>query len=119
MNDSIALSTSETSNINPQTSNLSLLTSDLFANVRSRRGDCFQGVPGVHAPRLTIEDQMVDHLFRMSLDLNTILKDWPHENRAIKVRKILGLDGRQKLQLRIDLGVLQMELTGRPDGLRP
>src|SRR5713101_1618474 len=126
MNDSIALSTGETSNINPQTSNLSLLTSDLcllssvlFANGRSRRGDCFQGVPGVHARRLTIEDQMVDHLFRMSLDLNTILKDWPHENRAIKVRKILGLDGRQKLQLRIDLGVLQMELTGRPDGLRP
>jgi len=55
----------------------------------------------------------------MSLDLNTILKDWPHENRAIKVRKIMGLDGRQKLQLRIDLGVLQMELTGRPDGTRP
>src|SRR5204863_6093861 len=45
--------------------------------------------------------------------------DWPHENRAIKVRKVLGLDGREKLQLRIDLGVLQMELTGRPDGLRP
>jgi hypothetical protein len=71
------------------------------------------------APRLTIEEQMFDHLLRMSLDLNTILKDWPHENRAIKVRKILGLDGRQKLQLRIDLGVLQMELTGRPDGQRP
>src|SRR6184192_1375088 len=62
---------------------------------------------------------MFDHLLRMSLDLNTILKDWPHENRAIKVRKVLGLDGRQKLQLRIDLGVLQMELTGRPDGNRP
>src|SRR5690242_5389979 len=62
---------------------------------------------------------MFDHLFRMSLDLNTILKDWPHENRAIKVRKILGLDGRHKLQLRIDLGVLQMELSGRPDGQRP
>jgi hypothetical protein len=55
----------------------------------------------------------------MSFDLNTILKDWPHENRAIKVRKIVGLDGRQKLQLRIDLGVLQMEVTGRPDGVRP
>src|SRR5947209_3015907 len=56
---------------------------------------------------------------KMSLDLNTILKDWPHESGAIKVRKILGLDGREKLQLRIDLGVLQMEMTGRPDGLRP
>jgi hypothetical protein len=55
----------------------------------------------------------------MSLDLNTILKDWPHENGNIKVRKIAGLDGREKLQLRVDLGVLQMEITGRPDGRRP
>src|ERR671927_1583367 len=55
----------------------------------------------------------------MSLDLNTILKDWPHETGSIKVRKVAGLDGREKLQLRIDLGVLQMELNGRPDGTRP
>ena len=55
----------------------------------------------------------------MSLDLNTVLRDWPHESGKIKVRKIVGLDGREKLQLRIDLGVLQMELTGRPDGVRP
>ena len=55
----------------------------------------------------------------MSLDLNTLLKDWPHEPGAIKVRKVAGLDGREKLQLRIDLGVLQMEVTGRPDGARP
>lgn len=55
----------------------------------------------------------------MSLDLNTLLKDWPHEPGAIKVRKIVGLDGREKLQLRIDLGVLQMEMVGRPDGQRP
>jgi hypothetical protein len=55
----------------------------------------------------------------MSLDLTTILKDWPHENGNVKVRKIAGLDGREKLQLRVDLGVLQMEMTGRPDGQRP
>jgi hypothetical protein len=55
----------------------------------------------------------------MSLDLNTLLQDWPHESGSIKVRKILGLDGREKLQLRIDLGILQMEMTGRPDGERP
>jgi UvrB/uvrC motif len=57
--------------------------------------------------------------YRMSLDLDTILKDWPHEPGSIKLRKIVGLDGREKLQLRIDLGVLQMEMTGRPDGVRP
>ena len=39
----------------------------------------------------------------MSLDLNTLLNDWPHEIGSIKVRKIAGLDGREKLQLRIDL----------------
>ncbi len=55
----------------------------------------------------------------MSLDLNTILRDWPHENGNVKVRKISGLDGREKLQLRVDLGVLQMEMSGRPDGQRP
>src|SRR2546422_1227781 len=62
---------------------------------------------------------MLDVSFAMSLDLNSILKDWPHENGSIKVRKVAGLDGREKLQLRVDLGVLQMELTGRPDGRRP
>src|SRR5438132_10222431 len=59
-------------------------------------------------------------MFRtMSLDLNTILKDWPYESGTIKVSNITGLDGREKLQLRVDLGVLQMEMTGRPDGRRP
>src|SRR6266403_3881681 len=59
-------------------------------------------------------------MFRaMSLDLNTVLKDWPYESGTVKVRKITGLDGREKLQLRVDLGVLQMEITGRPDGRRP
>src|SRR5881394_729516 len=62
---------------------------------------------------------MFDVPSEMSLDLNTILKDWPHENGHVKVRKITGLDGREKLQLRVDLGVLQMEVTGRPDGQRP
>ena len=55
----------------------------------------------------------------MSLDLNSLLKDWPHESGAIKVRKIIGFDGHEKLQLRIDLGILQMEMAGRPDGQRP
>jgi len=62
---------------------------------------------------------MFDVQSAMSLDLNSILNDWPHENGNIKVRKIAGLDGREKLQLRVDLGVLQMEMTGRPDGQRP
>lgn len=55
----------------------------------------------------------------MSLDLNDLLRDWPHEPGQIKVRRILGTDGKEKIQLRIDLGVIQMETTGRPDGAHP
>jgi len=55
----------------------------------------------------------------MNLDLNNLLRDWPHEPGQIKVRKILGNDGREKLQLRIDLGLIQMDVAGRPDGQRP
>ena len=55
----------------------------------------------------------------MSLDLNDLLRDWPHEPGQIKVRKIMGSDGREKVQLRIDLGLIQMEVDGRPDGRRP
>lgn len=55
----------------------------------------------------------------MSLDLNDLLRDWPHEPGMIKVRKILGTDGKEKIQLRIDLGLIQMETSGRPDGQEP
>src|SRR5437879_11794164 len=62
---------------------------------------------------------MLDVSFAMSLDLNSILKDWPHESGSIKVRKVAGLEGREKGQPRADLGVLRMEWTRRPDGTRP
>jgi hypothetical protein len=55
----------------------------------------------------------------VSKDLASILADWQHEPDTIQVRIILGDDGREKIQMRVDLGVLQMELDGRPDGLRP
>lgn len=55
----------------------------------------------------------------MSLDLENLLRDWPHEPGQIKVRKILGDDGTEKLQMRLDLGLIQMNMTGRPDGRRP
>ncbi len=61
----------------------------------------------------------VSILGTMSLDLNELLRDWPHEPGMIKVRKVLGADGREKLQLRIDLGLIQMEVEGRPDGQEP
>lgn len=53
------------------------------------------------------------------LDLTTLLEAWSYEPGKIKVRKITGIGGRDKIQMRIDLGVLQMESKGRPDGKRP
>ena len=55
----------------------------------------------------------------MSLDISAILKDWPYEPGQLTARRIRGLDGREKIQLRLDLGLLQMEVAGRPDGARP
>lgn len=55
----------------------------------------------------------------MSLDLESLLRDWPHEPGQIKVRKIRGDNGDEKLQMRLDLGLIQMNLEGRPDGVRP
>lgn len=55
----------------------------------------------------------------MSFDLSDLLRDWPFEPGQLQVRKIVGSDGREKLQLRLDMGVLQMEMTGRPDGQEP
>lgn len=52
-------------------------------------------------------------------DIASILRSWPPEPGKINARVIAGEDGRQKLQVRIDLGILQMEMEGRPDGERP
>jgi hypothetical protein len=49
-------------------------------------------------------------------DLSRLLADWPFEPDGITVRVITGEDGREKIQLRVDLGLLQMEIDGRPDG---
>ncbi len=55
----------------------------------------------------------------MSQDLSKILKSWRFDPDEVTVRIIKGDDGREKVQLRVDLGVLQMEIEGRPDGARP
>ncbi len=55
----------------------------------------------------------------MSEDITEILQDWQYEPDDIQVRVVEGDDGRRKIQLRVDLGMLQMEIDGRPDGARP
>ncbi|MAY74537.1 MAG: hypothetical protein CMJ31_07510 [Phycisphaerae bacterium] len=55
----------------------------------------------------------------MSLDLTTLLQNWPYESGRLNVRMIRGDDGEPKIQVRLDLGILQMNMEGRPDGQTP
>lgn len=51
--------------------------------------------------------------------IDDILAHWPYEPNSLTVRVIAGRDGREVIQMRIDMGVLQLEMDGRPDGTRP
>ena len=53
------------------------------------------------------------------MDIGKLLNDWTFEPLSVTARMIMGEDGRHKIQMRIDLGLLQMEYEGRPDGLLP
>lgn len=55
----------------------------------------------------------------MSKDITSVLDGWEFEPDGLPVRIVAGDDGREKIQIRIDLGLMQLELTGRPDGTRP
>ncbi len=52
-------------------------------------------------------------------DIDFIFRQWPYQAGVISARLIRAHDGRELLQMRIEMGVLQMETTGRPDGERP
>ena len=55
----------------------------------------------------------------MDYDIDPLLEQWPHKPGEVTVRRITGRDGRPKIQMRLDLGLLQMEIEHRPDGRRP
>lgn len=54
----------------------------------------------------------------MTLDLRDLTADWNTQTGEICARMVVGRDGRELLQLRVDLGVMQMFTEGRPDGQR-
>jgi len=54
----------------------------------------------------------------VSKDIRSTLNDWEYDPDRVSVRIIRGDDGKDKIQLRLDLGLLQMEFDGRPDGQR-
>jgi hypothetical protein len=53
------------------------------------------------------------------LDIDSLLRTWAFVPGRPLVRRVASHDGRELLQMRVDMGLLQLELTGRPDGERP
>lgn len=50
-------------------------------------------------------------------DLTPWLREWPWRPGNLDVRAIQAPDGRSLIQVRLELGLIQMEADGRPDGL--
>jgi hypothetical protein len=55
----------------------------------------------------------------MKKDISSLLRDWPFKSGQINARMIEGEDGEPRLQVRLDMGIIQMFADGRPDGERP
>jgi hypothetical protein len=51
--------------------------------------------------------------------IDHILGKWPYDPTTVNVRICQGADGREVLQMRLDMGILQLEMEGRPDGDQP
>jgi hypothetical protein len=56
---------------------------------------------------------------RSNKHLDNLLKEWEFDPKIPSVRLVKGGDNRDVLQMRVDLGLLQMETQGRPDGRKP
>ncbi len=54
----------------------------------------------------------------MSEDISKILKNWKFDSKR-NVRMIVGDDGKERIQVRLPLGIEQCDVDGRPDGKRP
>lgn len=56
----------------------------------------------------------------MSNDISGMMGGWPFDPTSVTARLVdRESDGVPEVQLRLDLGILQMKLDGRPDGARP
>lgn len=55
----------------------------------------------------------------LNKDISSMLKGWEYDPSRVTARWIKGEDGKTKIQLRLDLGLFQMEVEGRPDGRMP
>jgi hypothetical protein len=54
-----------------------------------------------------------------SQDIDHVLREWAYQPGVISARLVRAHDGREVLQMRLEMGLLQMETAGRPDGQTP
>ena len=52
-------------------------------------------------------------------DLDRLLREWAYEPGEVSARLVRASDGREVLQMRVEMGILQLEVENRPDGQRP
>lgn len=55
----------------------------------------------------------------MSRDFDALLRDWEFKPGMVQARLVRTRSGREVIQVRVDLGMLQIETEGRPDGQTP
>ena len=55
----------------------------------------------------------------MRQDIDGALRGWHYKSETVQARLIRAKDGREILQMRVELGVMQLEVADRPDGSRP
>ena len=56
---------------------------------------------------------------RHPLNIDRILRQWPYKAGEVNTRLVPAAGDREVIQMRIEMGLLQMEIEGRPDGQRP
>jgi hypothetical protein len=56
---------------------------------------------------------------KRDLHLDRLLKQWKFDPHTLSVRIVKGKDDRDVIQMRVDMGMLQLETTDRPDGEKP
>ncbi len=55
----------------------------------------------------------------MRQDIDNAVRGWDFQPGVVQARLVRAGDGRQVIQMRIDLGLLQIETAARPDGAQP
>lgn len=55
----------------------------------------------------------------MNQDIDFVLEGWDYKPGMVQARLVQARGGRQVIQMRVDLGILQIETSAKPDGTKP